>query len=258
MALLAGKVAIITGGVTGIGRAIAQDYIRHGASVAVNFLGDAASLEHFRTLKREIGGKNAHRMIGVAGDIGERATGAELVRRTVDEFGSLDVFVANAGVSQFRDFLTLDEDTLAAHLHTNITGTFWTTQAAANQMVRQNRGGSIIGISSISAHLGGAQQVHYTPTKAAVLSMMQSQACALGRYGIRCNALLPGTTRTQLAAEDLAVPEKLKYLETRTPLGRVGEPADLGGPAVFLASDLSRFVTGAQLLVDGGISISLQ
>ncbi|KAI1491758.1 short-chain dehydrogenase/reductase SDR [Biscogniauxia mediterranea] len=257
MALLAGKVAIVTGGVTGIGRAIARDYIRHGACVAVNFLGDPASQAHFETLKREIGG-NADRLIGVAGDIGERATGAELVRQTVDKFGSLDVFVANAGVSQFRDFLTLDEDTLAAHIHTNITGTFWTTQAAANQMVRQNRGGSIIGISSISAHLGGARQVHYTPTKAAVLSMMQSQACALGRYGIRCNALLPGTTRTQLAAEDLAVPEKLKYLETRTPLGRVGEPADLGGPAVFLASDLSRFVTGAQLLVDGGISISLQ
>ncbi|KAF3056514.1 L-rhamnose-1-dehydrogenase [Daldinia childiae] len=125
-------------------------------------------------------------------------------------------------------------------------------------MVSQGRGGSIIGISSISAHLGGAQQVHYTPTKAAVLSMMQSQACALGKYGIRCNALLPGTTRTALAFDDLEKPGKLKYLEDRTPLGRVGDPEDLGGPAVFLASDLSKWVSGAQLLVDGGISISLQ
>ena len=88
--------------------------------------------------------------------------------------------------------------------------------------------------------------------------MMQSEACALGKYRIRCNALLPGTTRTQLAAEDLADEEKLKYLEKRTPLGRVGEPEDLAGPAIFLASDLSRFVTGAQLLVDGGLSVSLQ
>lgn len=125
-------------------------------------------------------------------------------------------------------------------------------------MVNQGRGGSIIGVSSISAHLGGAQQVHYTPTKAAVLSMMQSQACALGKYGIRCNALLPGTTRTQLAAEDLANERKLQYLENRTPLGRVGEPEDMAGPAVFLASDLSKYVTGAQILVDGGLSISLQ
>lgn len=125
-------------------------------------------------------------------------------------------------------------------------------------MVRQGRGGSIIGISSISAHLGGAQQVHYTPTKSAVLSMMQSEACALGKYGIRCNALLPGTTRTQLAAEDLANEEKLRYLERRTPLGRVGNPEDMAGPAVFLASDLSQYVSGAQILVDGGLSISLQ
>lgn len=125
-------------------------------------------------------------------------------------------------------------------------------------MVQQGRGGSIIGVSSISAHLGGAQQVHYTPTKAAVLSMMQSEACALGKYGIRCNALLPGTTRTQLAAEDLQKKEKLKYLESRTPLGRVADPEDMAGPAVFLASDLSKYVTGAQLVVDGGLSISLQ
>jgi L-rhamnose 1-dehydrogenase len=95
-------------------------------------------------------------------------------------------------------------------------------------------------------------------TNAAILSMMQSEACALGKYGIRCNALLPGTTRTQFAAEDLTNAEKLKYVETRTPLGRVGDPDDLAGPAIFLASDLSKYVTGAQLLVDGGLSISLQ
>lgn len=125
-------------------------------------------------------------------------------------------------------------------------------------MVKQGRGGSIIGISSIGAHLGGAEQVHYTPTKAAVLSMMQSQACALGKHKIRCNALLPGTTRTALAADDLAKKEKLEYLENRTPLGRVADPQDMSGPAVFLASDLSQYVSGAQILVDGGLSICLQ
>ena len=88
--------------------------------------------------------------------------------------------------------------------------------------------------------------------------MMQSQACALGKFGIRCNALLPGTTQTQLAAEDLADTEKLGYLERRTPLGRVAVPNDMAGPALFLASDMSRFVTGAQVTVDGGLSISLQ
>lgn len=152
----------------------------------------------------------------------------------------------------------MDEDILDKHINTNIKGTFWSTQAAAKQMISQGLGGSMIGISSISAHLGGAQQVHYTPTKASVLSMMQSQACALGKSGIRCNALLPGTTRTQLAAGDLSKEGKLKYLENRTPLGRIADPEDMAGPAVFLASDLSKFVSGAEILVDGGLSISLQ
>ncbi|KAK3624512.1 hypothetical protein LTR56_020952 [Elasticomyces elasticus] len=254
--LLIGKVAAVTGGVTGIGRAIALGFLREGASVTVNYLGDNASHKHFQSLQEEAP-SNA-RLEGIPGDVGRKEVGQAIVDESVAEFGGLDVLVANAGVSQFEDFLTLEEDVLDAHLHTNIKGTFWTTQAAAQRMVKQGRGGSIIGISSISAHLGGAQQVHYTPTKAAILSMMQSQACALGQYNIRCNALLPGTTRTALAAGDLANAKKLKYLETRTPLGRVANPDDMAGPAIFLASDLSRFVSGAQILVDGGISISLQ
>ncbi|KAK4503346.1 hypothetical protein PRZ48_004261 [Zasmidium cellare] len=254
--LLAGKSAIITGGVTGIGRAIALGFLRQGAAVTVNHLDDDASKRHFQSLKIEA--PQDSRLLSVTGDIGKRQTGVQLVEAAIQAHGGLDCLVANAGVSQFRDFLTLDEETFEAHLHTNIRGTFWTTQAAANQMKKQGRGGSIIGVSSISAHLGGAQQVHYTPTKAAVLSMMQSQACALGKYGIRANALLPGTTRTQLAAKDLASKEKLEYLERRTPLGRVADPEDMAGAAIFLASDLSKFVSGAEITVDGGLSISLQ
>lgn len=104
-------------------------------------------------------------------------------------------------------------------------------------------GGSIIGISSISALVGGGQQTHYTPTKAGVLSLMQSCAVALGKYGIRCNALLPGTIRTQLNDEDMSDPVKRSYMEGRIPLGRLGQPPDLAGPAVFLASEeLSGYV----------------
>jgi L-rhamnose 1-dehydrogenase len=135
-------------------------------------------------------------------------------------------------------------------------------------------GGSIIAVSSVSALVGGSRQAHYTPTKAGLLSLMQSCACALGRHGIRCNALLPGTVLTRLNEEDLKEGgEKRAYMEGRIPLGRLGEPADLAGPAVFLASDLSRYVvsgvdrvcdeadiwqTGAQLLVDGGLFVNLQ
>jgi L-rhamnose 1-dehydrogenase len=116
-------------------------------------------------------------------------------------------------------------------------------QAAARQMSVQNpQGGSIIGISSISALVGGAGQTHYTPTKAGVLSLMQSCACALGKYSIRCNAILPGTIRTQLNDEDLADETKRKYMEGRIPLGRLGQTKDLVGPAVFLASEASSYV----------------
>ncbi|KXT00900.1 hypothetical protein AC578_5719 [Pseudocercospora eumusae] len=257
MALLQGKVAAITGAVTGIGRAIAIDYIKHGASVAVNFFPDDKSKKHFEELQREVGPDA--RLIGIAGDVTKPETGQELVRATVEKFGRLDIFVSNAGVCQFADFLTMSPDLVNHTISTNLNGAFFTVQAAAQQMARQEpSGGSIIGVSSISALVGGAGQTHYTPTKAGVLSLMQSTACALGRYNIRCNALLPGTIRTQLNDEDLADEQKRKYMEGRIPLGRLGQTKDLAGPAVFLASDLSEYVTGAQLLVDGGLFVNLQ
>ena len=107
-------------------------------------------------------------------------------------------------------------------------------------------GGSIVAISSISALVGGGLQAHYTPTKAGILSLMQSCAIALGKYGIRCNALLPGTIKTQLNDKDLENEEKRKYMESRIPLGRTGVTEDMVGPAVFLASDMSRYVVSDQ------------
>lgn len=176
------------------------------------------------------------------------------------------------------------EPPLLGHtINTNLSGAFFATQAAGRQMALAQLppGGSIIGISSISALVGGGQQTHYTPTKAGVLSLMQSCAVALGKYGIRCNALLPGTIRTQLNDEDMGDPVKREYMEGRIPLGRLGQPGDLAGPAVFLAcEELSSYVvsfpflllllhlfmsalanvaqTGAQILVDGGLFVNLQ
>jgi L-rhamnose 1-dehydrogenase len=156
-------------------------------------------------------------------------------------------------------FLSMSPDLVNFTISTNLNGAFFAVQAAAKQMASQTPpGGSIIGISSISALVGGAGQTHYTPTKAGVLSLMQSTACALGQHGIRCNALLPGTIRTQLNDKDLADPDKQKYMEGRIPLGRLGKPHDLAGPAVFLASDLAEYVSGAQILVDGGAFVNFQ
>ncbi|MGE3367027.1 MAG: SDR family NAD(P)-dependent oxidoreductase, partial [Rhizobiaceae bacterium] len=131
-------------------------------------------------------------------------------------------------------------------------------QAAAHHMQEQGTGGAIIATSSISALVGGGMQTHYTPTKAGVHSLMQSCAIALGPYGIRCNSVMPGAILTDLNKEDLDQPDKREYFSKRIPIGRYGKPADVADCVVFLASDMARYVTGASLLVDGGMFVNLQ
>ncbi|KAL6708893.1 L-rhamnose-1-dehydrogenase [Coniothyrium glycines] len=264
--LLTGKTMAITGGVTGIGRAIALGYLQHGANVAVNHFGDAKSLSQFQSLVGEAATALSlskedveKRLIQVPGDVGKPETGKQLVDAVVEKWGRLDVIISNAGICEFKEFLEISADLWNQTLTTNLTGAFNTIQAGARQLSSQSPpGGSIIGISSISALVGGAYQGHYTPTKAGVLSLIQSSACALGKHNIRCNALLPGTIKTQLNEKDLEDEEKKKYMEGRIPLGRTGVPSDLAGPAIFLGSDLSSYVNGAQLLVDGGLFVNLQ
>jgi L-rhamnose 1-dehydrogenase len=269
--LLAGKTAIITGGTTGIGRAITLEFLRQGAHVVVNHLGLPGDAPHLASLlaaaealPSDGGGGGGGRLAHRPGDVRDPATAQDLVSFAAQHHspdGRVDICVSNAGVCRFEDFLAVEPDLLAKTVRTNLDGAFYVVQAAARHMAHAQSppGGSIIAVSSISALVGGARQTHYTPTKAGVLSLMQSCAAALGRHGIRCNALLPGTIHSQLNAEDLADPDKRAYMETRTPLGRIGEPEDLAGPAVFLACEkLSGFVTGAQLLVDGGMFVNLQ
>ncbi|ETS85075.1 hypothetical protein PFICI_03100 [Pestalotiopsis fici W106-1] len=265
--LLAGKTAIITGGTTGIGRAIALEYVRQGANVVVNHLDLPRDRPHLESLLSEaaaIKSQNpdaAGTLDHLPGDVTDPETGKALAERAAALFGGrLDICVSNAGVCQFAEFLTLEPDLFSRTVRTNLDGAFYVVQAAARQMASQSPpGGSIIGVSSISALVGGGLQTHYTPTKAGVLSLMQSTAVALGQYKIRCNALLPGTIRTQLNDEDLADDAKRTYMEGRIPLGRTGDTKDLAGPAVFLAcEELSGYVTGAQLLVDGGLFVNLQ
>ena len=179
-------------------------------------------------------------------------------RGDLEAFGRIDVFVSNAGICPFHAFLDMPVETLTRTMEVNLHGAYFMTQAAANQMVRQGGGGSIIAVSSISALVGGEMQTHYTPTKAGVHSLMQSCAIALGKHGIRCNSVLPGTILTDINKEDLTDAGKRAYMEGRIPLGRLGQPADLGGPVVFLASDMAAYVTGAALLVDGGAFVNLQ
>jgi L-rhamnose 1-dehydrogenase len=256
--LLDGKVVVVTGGSRGIGRAIAVGCAREGANVVINYARDPADgskgpaqevVDEIRAL-----GRGA---VAVKGNIADPATSKELIATAVSEFGGVDACVANAGVCPFHAFLDMPPEILRETLAINFEGTYYLAQAGANQMKAQGRGGSIIAISSISKLVGGEFQTHYTPTKAAQHSLMQSTAIALGRYGIRCNSVLPGTIVTDINRDDLT-PEKTAYFNQRIPLGRLGQPDDIAGSVVFLASDMSRYVTGAEILVDGGMFVNLQ
>jgi L-rhamnose 1-dehydrogenase len=250
--LLEEKTVIVTGGSRGIGRAIAIGCAQHGAEVVVNYLTGPG--EEVVDEIRAAGG----RAVPVRGDVADPETGKMLVAAAVDEFGKVDVLVNNAGICPFHGFLDMPVDVMHRTNEVNYYGTFYSTQAAANRMVEQGTGGAIVSISSISALVGGGLQSHYTPTKAAMHSLMQSCAISLGPHGIRCNSVLVGTVRTDINREDLSDPEKVAYFERRIPLGRLGEPEDIVGPVVFLASDMAQYVTGAAFLADGGLYVNLQ
>ncbi|PTU30514.1 SDR family NAD(P)-dependent oxidoreductase [Stenotrophobium rhamnosiphilum] len=252
--LLQGKTVLITGAAHGIGRATAIACAKQGADVAINYLNEpeaaAAVVAEIEAL-----GKRA---IAVKGDVADAASAPAFVEAAVKAFGKIDVFVSNAGICPFHAFLDMPAEILERTMRVNLHGAYYMVQAAAKRMQQQGSGGAIVAISSISALVGGEMQTHYTPTKAGVHSLMQSCAIALGRYGIRCNSVLPGTIATDINKEDLADPAKKKYMEGRIPLGRLGEPDDVAGCVVFLASDLARYVTGSSLLVDGGMFVNLQ
>ena len=254
MKLLEGKTVLVTGASTGIGRAAAIGAAQHGANVVINYHSRDDDA-HACIAAIEATGQ---RGLAIKGDVAEASTAADFVGKAVAEFGRVDVMVSNAGICPFHSFLEMPAETLERTLRVNLHGAYYMCQAAAKQMVEQGDGGAIVAVSSISALVGGEYQTHYTPTKAGVHSLMQSTAIALGRHGIRCNSVLPGTILTEINKDDLADEAKRKYMEQRVPLGRLGQPEDMVGPIVFLASDMAAYVTGAALLVDGGMFVNLQ
>lgn len=254
MKLLEGKTVLVTGASTGIGRAAAIGAAQHGANVVINYHSRDDDAEACIAAIEATG----QRGLAIKGDVAEAATARDFVDKAVSEFGRVDVMVSNAGICPFHSFLDMPAETLERTLRVNLHGAYYMCQAAAKRMVDQGDGGAIIAVSSISALVGGEYQTHYTPTKAGVHSLMQSTAIALGRHGIRCNSVLPGTILTEINKDDLADEAKRKYMEQRVPLGRLGQPEDMVGPIVFLASDMAAYVTGAALLVDGGMFVNLQ
>ncbi len=252
--LLAGQRLLVTGASRGIGRATALECARHGADIGLNVLNDP---EATASLVGEIEALGRKVMV-FDGDVADPDSARGFIAAAVAALGGVDAFVSNAGICPFHSFLDMPPETLRRTVDVNLMGAFYMCQAAANQMVRQGTGGSIIAVSSISALVGGEMQTHYTPTKAGVHSLMQSIAIPLGKHGIRANSVMPGTILTDINKDDLADTAKRIYMENRIPLGRLGRPEDIAKVVVFLASDLAGYVTGASVLADGGMFVNLQ
>ncbi|QCQ98683.1 SDR family NAD(P)-dependent oxidoreductase [Brevundimonas sp. SGAir0440] len=252
--LLENKVVLITGASRGIGRATAIEAARQGADVALNTFRDEAAATEVVAEIEALG----RRAIAVDGDVAQPESATAFVAAAVQALGRVDVFVSNAGICPFHAFLDMPVEILRRTMEVNLHGAYYMVQAAANQMVKQGEGGAVVAISSISALVGGEMQTHYTPTKAGVHSLMQSCAVALGRHGIRCNSVLPGTIATDINKDDLADPQKREYMEGRIPLGRLGRPEDIASVVAFLASDMAGYMSGAALLVDGGAFANFQ
>jgi 3-oxoacyl-[acyl-carrier protein] reductase len=238
-ASLEGKTALVTGGSRGIGRAIAVELARAGAEVVVGYRSGA---EEAAAVAEEIGGR------AVEADVADDAQ----ARRLVEDAGELDILVNNAGITRDGLLMRMPDDDWRAVLETNLGGVFHTCRAASRGMLKR-RSGSIVNVSSIVGVHGNAGQTNYAAAKAGIIGFTKSLARELGNRGVRANVVAPGYVSTRLTDE---LPEELKDQMLRnTPLGRFGSPEDVAGAVRFLGSDEAAFITGAVLLVDGGLGM---
>lgn len=255
------KVAIITGGSRGIGRAICVRFAKEGAKVIINYYKGADEKDHEHSageLKKGIDSFGGDCEIFEA-DVADRAKMREMVKFAVEKYGRLDIFVANAGICPFEEFLKIDEELLERTMAVNFKGAFYGSQTALQQMVEQQIKGRIIFISSVSSIFGGELQAHYCATKGAVNQLMKSIAITAGKYGITSNAVLPGTVITDINRKELeADRDLLNYFVERTPMGRLCTPEDIAAAVLFYASEDADRISGTTLIVDGGMSVNLQ
>lgn len=245
MQRLAGKVALVTGGGRGLGRAIGLAFAREGAHVGVLDLKDEVAQDAVAAITAEGGSA-----VAITGNVAKRDDVFRAVETVKDAFGGLDILVNNAMWNRYGPLEEQTEEMIGRMIDVGLKGVVWGYQAALPHMIAAG-GGSIINIGSPSSMLAMKHGVMYSAIKAAVLGMTRSGAAEFGPYNIRVNAIAPGSTPTE-GANLVVTEEGWERRRARVPLGRLGRPEDIASAAVFLASDEAGFITGDMLFVDGG------
>ncbi|GAB3926881.1 SDR family NAD(P)-dependent oxidoreductase [Mucilaginibacter myungsuensis] len=241
---LQGKVAIVTGAGQGIGLEICKKLASAGAKVVLNDL-DAELAEKAAEIVRATGGS----CIAVSGDSGDMQVIQQLVDKAVNEYGALDIAIANSGITLFGDFFDYPADSFFKVLQVNLGGTFFLAQAAAKQMRKQVSGGSLLFMSSVTGHQAHKNLAAYGMTKAALEMLAKNLVIELSEFGINVNTVAPGATATERTLED---PDYENVWSRITPMGRPARVADIADTALFLVSDKARHITGQTIVVDGG------
>ncbi|MXV17292.1 3-oxoacyl-[acyl-carrier-protein] reductase [Hufsiella ginkgonis] len=246
MKLLEGKTALITGASKGIGRKIAEKFVEHGAKVAFTYL---SSIEKGQALEQELlaGGTIVK---GYRSDASKFEEAEKLVNDVVADFGTLDIVVNNAGITKDGLLMRMTEQNWDDVLAANLKSIFNLTKAASRIMMK-NRKGVFINMSSVVGVQGNAGQANYAASKAGIIGFSKSIARELGSRNIRTNVVAPGFIRTEMT--DVLDPKVVEGWAAGIPLKRAGEPEDVANMCVFLASDMSAYVTGQVIAVDGGM-----
>ncbi len=243
---LDGKVAFVTGGSRGIGKAIVLALASAGADVAINYAGNLTAAEEVAAQVTAMGRK----VILVQGDVANTATATEMIEKVVTELGKIDILVNNAGITRDGLLVRMKEEDWDAVLTTNLKGVFNCTKAAAKHMMKQ-RAGKIVNISSVVGIMGNASQANYAAAKAGCIGFTKSVAKELASRGINVNAVVPGFIATDMTK---VLPEKVvEAMAAGIPLKRAGEPKDVANAVLFLVSEEAAYITGQTLNVDGGM-----
>jgi len=242
---LKGKVALVTGASRGIGRAIAIEFARRGAAVAINFRSGA---EHAEAVAKEIHDMGGECIL-IKGDVSKKEQAHRIVQEVLDKWKRLDILVNNAGITRDKTLRKMTEDDWAEVISVNLNGTFYCTSAAVPAMMNQKYG-RIINISSVVGQSGSFGQANYSASKGGIIAFTKTLALELARHNITANTIAPGYTSTEMVA---AIPEDVAAkIKARIPLGRFAEPEEVAKAAVFLAAD-GDYITGQELNVNGGV-----